>query len=111
MNDIHKKINLTNKSLLEFWSLPATELLAQLQTTPQGITGDEAEQRLRRYGSNILAPRKGSDSFVLLLTQFKSPITLILLFAAGLSLFLHEHVDVIIILAIVFISGLLGFWQ
>jgi Mg2+-importing ATPase len=111
MNDIHKKINLTNKSPLEFWSLPATELLAQLQTTPQGITGDEAEQRLRRYGSNILAPRKRSDSFVLLLTQFKSPITLILLFAAGLSLFLHEHVDVIIILAIVFISGLLGFWQ
>ncbi|MCZ7396297.1 MAG: magnesium-translocating P-type ATPase [Candidatus Methanoperedens sp.] len=96
---------------LAFWSFPAAELLGQLQTTPQGITGDEAQQRLARYGSNLLTPKRRTDALSLLLTQFKSPITLILLFAAGLSFFLHEHVDVFIILAIVFISGLLGFWQ
>jgi Mg2+-importing ATPase len=106
-----KKINSTDQPPLAFWNLPVAELLAQLQTTPQGITDDEAQQRLARYGSNLLTPRKRSDSFALLLTQFKSPITVILLFAAGLSFFLHEHVDVLIILAIVFISGLLGFWQ
>ncbi len=94
-----------------FWSLPAAEVLAQLRTTPQGVTSDEARQRLARYGSNLLLPGKRSDSLALFLTQFKSPITLILLFAAGLSFFLHEHVDVLIILAIVFISGILGFWQ
>ncbi len=96
---------------LAFWSLPAAELLVQLQTTPQGITSDESRQRLARYGSNLLTPRKRSDALSLLLAQFKSPITLILLFAAGLSFFLHEHVDVLIILAIVFVSGILGFWQ
>ncbi|MCX9009571.1 MAG: magnesium-translocating P-type ATPase [Candidatus Methanoperedens sp.] len=106
-----KKTNPANQRPLAFWSLPAAELLAQLQTTPQGITGDEARQRLARYGSNLLTPRKRSDALALLLAQFKSPITLILLFAAGLSFFLHEHVDVFIILAIVFVSGLLGFWQ
>ncbi len=106
-----KKINPINQPPPAFWSLPAAELLGRLQTTPQGITGDESEQRLARYGSNLLTPRKRSDTLSLLLTQFKSPITLILLFAAGLSFFLHEHVDVFIILAIVFISGLLGFWQ
>jgi Mg2+-importing ATPase len=100
-----------NKPTLAFWSLPAAELLAQLQTTPLGITIDEARQRLTRFGSNLLTPRKRSDSLALLLSQFKSPITLILLFAAGLSLFLHERVDALIIFAIVFISGLLGFWQ
>ncbi len=109
--NISKKINLTNQRPLAFWSLPAAELLARLQTTPQGITGDEARQRLARYGSNLLTPRKRSDALALLLAQFKSPITLILLFAAGLSFFLHERVDVFIILAIVFVSGLLGFWQ
>ncbi|MCX9025284.1 MAG: magnesium-translocating P-type ATPase [Candidatus Methanoperedens sp.] len=106
-----KKINSNNQPPQAFWSLPAVELLARLQTTPQGITGDEARQRLARYGSNLLTPRKRSDSLALFLSQFKSPITLILLFAAGLSFFLHEHVDVFIILAIVFISGILGFWQ
>ncbi|MGB8216929.1 MAG: magnesium-translocating P-type ATPase [Candidatus Methanoperedens sp.] len=106
-----KKIDPNNQPPQAFWSFPAAELLARLQTTPEGITGDEARQRLARYGSNLLTPRKRSDSVALLLSQFKSPITIILLFAAGLSFFLHEHVDVFIILAIVFISGILGFWQ
>ena len=48
---------------------------------------------------------------MLFLAQFKSPIILILLFAAGLSLFLRDPADAFIILAIVFVSGLLGFWQ
>jgi len=111
INNISKRIDPMNQPPLAFWSLPAAELLAQLQATPQGITADEARQRLARYGSNLLLPKKRSDSLALFLTQFKSPITLILLFAAGLSFFLHEHVDVFIILAIVFISGILGFWQ
>ncbi len=109
--NIYKKTNPINQPPQAFWSLTAAELLAQLQTTPQGVSSDEAGQRLARYGSNLLLPRKRSDSLALFLTQFKSPITLILLFAAGLSLFLHEHIDVLIILAIVLISGLLGFWQ
>lgn len=48
---------------------------------------------------------------MLLLNQFKSPIILILIFAAVLSIFLKDAADAIIILTIVFISGLLGFWQ
>ncbi len=111
INNISKRIDIMNQPPQAFWSLPAAELLAQLRTTPRGITGDEARQRLARYGSNLLLPGKRSDSLALFLTQFKSPITLILLFAAGLSFFLHEHADVLIILAIVFISGILGFWQ
>jgi len=106
-----KNIDPMNKPPTAFWSLPAAELLAQLKTSPLGITSDEARQRLTRFGSNLLTPRKRSDPLALFLAQFKSPITLILLFAAGLSLFLQERVDVLIILAIVFISGLLGFWQ
>ena len=109
--NISKRIDPINQPPMAFWSLPAAELLAKLQTTPSGISSDEARQRLTRFGSNLLTPRKRSDSLALFLTQFKSPITLILLFAAGLSFFLHEHVDVLIILAIVLISGLLGFWQ
>ena len=109
--NISKNIDPMNKPSPAFWSLPAAELLAQLQTTQLGITSGEARKRLTRFGSNILTPRKRSDSLALFLAQFKSPITLILLFAAGLSFFLNEHVNVFIILAIVFISGLLGFWQ
>jgi P-type Mg2+ transporter len=66
---------------------------------------------LIQYGANLLKPAKRSDTLTLLLTQFKSPIILTLIFAAGLSAFLHDPADAIIIIAIVLISGLLGFWQ
>ena len=94
-----------------FWSIPAPELLQELQTTPQGLAKDEARQRLARYGFNLLKPKKRSDALTLLIDQFKSPIILILLFAVGLSLFLHDPADALIILLIVLVSGLLGFWQ
>jgi len=96
---------------LAFWSLSTPELLQQLQATQAGLTGAEARQRLARYGSNLLKPHKRSDVLTLLLAQFKSPIILILVFATGLSFFLHDPVDACIILAIVLVSGLLGFWQ
>jgi Mg2+-importing ATPase len=100
-----------NHSQTQFWSVSSLELLQQLQTTPQGLTSDEVRQRLLRYGSNLLKPKKKSDALTLLLAQFKSPIILILIFAAGLSFFLHNPIDATIILVIVLVSGFLGFWQ
>jgi len=94
-----------------FWSLSTTDMLQQLHTTQAGLTGSEASQRLARYGANLLKPQKRSDVLTLLLAQFKSPILLILVFATGLSFVLHDPVDAFIILAIILVSSLLGFWQ
>jgi Mg2+-importing ATPase len=100
-----------NPNQAPFWSVPSLALLQQLQTTPQGLMSDEAQQRLLRYGSNLLKPKKKSDALTLLFAQFKSPIILILIFAAGLSFFLRDPMDATIILVIVLVSGFLGFWQ
>ncbi len=94
-----------------FWSIPASDLLRELGATPQGLASAEARGRLTRFGANRLKPKKRTDDLTLLLAQFKSPLILILFFAAGLSFFLHDPVDGSIILAIVLASGLLGFWQ
>jgi Mg2+-importing ATPase len=94
-----------------FWSVPVSEMLKKLETTTDGLTSDDASRRLSRYGANLLRPPKRSDALTLLLGQFKSPIMLILFFATGLSFFLHDPADAIIILSIVLVSGLLGFWQ
>jgi len=80
------------------------------------LTGEEAEKRLTKYGSNLLAPKKRSDTLTLLLNQFKSPLIIILIFAAGLSLYLDVSqgalpTNAIIIVTIILISSLLGFWQ
>jgi magnesium-translocating P-type ATPase len=94
-----------------FWSVSATGMLQKLETTKEGLKGDEAIKRLARYGANLLKPPKRSDALTLLLSQFKSPIILILFFATGLSFFLRDPADAIIILSIVLVSGMLGFWQ
>ncbi|HWQ44923.1 MAG TPA: magnesium-translocating P-type ATPase [Methanosarcina barkeri] len=96
---------------LEFWSISVSRMLQELQATTEGLKGSESSERLKKYGANILKPKKRSDTLTLLLSQFKSPITLILLFAAGLAFFLHEPTDTIIIVAIILVSSLLGFWQ
>jgi len=100
-----------NKLSPDFWSIPVTDLLKILDTSPTGLSGNEAKKRLALYGFNQLKPQKHSNWLSLLLSQFKSPIILILFCATGLSFIVHDPVDASIILAIILISGLLGFWQ
>ncbi len=100
-----------NQTTTAFWGNSSDAMLEHLQSTAQGLTSDEARDRLGRYGANQFKMSKRSDAVTLLIAQFKSPIILILFFATGLSFFLHDPLDAGIILAIVLISGLLGFWQ
>ncbi len=94
-----------------FWSLPTGQLLQQMHSTTAGLSRQDAKQRLIEYGANSLKKTHKSSGLMLLLNQFKSPIILILIFAAVLSIFLKDAADAILILTIVLISGLLGFWQ
>ena len=94
-----------------FWTYTSEEQLKELTTRSSGLTQEEAHIRIKQYGANLLKKRKVHSNLVLFFTQFKSPIILILIFAAVLSAFLQDIADTIIILAIVLSSGLLGFWQ
>jgi len=99
------------QALPSFWSLPAEQVLQQLKSSSQGLSRQEARQRLSEYGANSLKQKRQSNTLTLLLSQFKSPIILILMAAAILSGFLGDIIDTVLILGIVLISGLLGFWQ
>jgi Mg2+-importing ATPase len=92
-----------------FWSHSTEEVLDHLGSSAHGLSGEEALLRLARSGR--LRSRRRSGGMRLLLTQFKSPIILLLVLAAGLSLFLRDTLDAVIVLAIVLVSALLGFWQ
>ncbi|HEV2192245.1 MAG TPA: magnesium-translocating P-type ATPase [Nitrosopumilaceae archaeon] len=89
----------------------ALQLLQSLQTSPDGLTTDQAKARLEKFGPNLLKKQKKSDALTLFLLQFKSPIIIILLFAAALSLFLQDSTDAVIIFVIIFVSSMLGFFQ
>jgi Mg2+-importing ATPase len=94
---------------LAFWSVSLPDLFAALGSASSGLSRQEAQLRLQRSGR--LAPRQHRTELVLLLRQFATPITLILVVATLLSAALGEAVDAAIIMAIVLLSGLLSFWQ
>ena len=93
-----------------FWDKTQDVLFLELESGLGGLSSDAAKTRLeeanRRHRRFILpAPLR------LFLGQFKSFITLILLFSALLSIALSDATDGVIILCILFITALLGFWQ
>ena len=70
-------------------------MLQQTHSTTAGLSRQDAEQRLSEYGANSLKQKHKSTALILLLNQFKSPIILILIFAAVLYIFLQEAADAI----------------
>jgi Mg2+-importing ATPase len=94
-----------------FWSRPAPEILAALETSKQGLSSPAARERLKRDGANSVVAEDHMTGPRLLLRQFESPLVLILIFGACVSLFLREWTDATIILTIVFGSIALGFYQ
>ncbi|MCE5200954.1 MAG: HAD-IC family P-type ATPase [Synergistaceae bacterium] len=94
-----------------FWNTQAAVLLRELKTSTEGLSSAEAQKRLAVYGANTIKNEHSTNTLSLLLSQFKSPIILILLAATGISVYMGNTVDASIILVIVLISGLLGFWQ
>lgn len=95
----------------KFWSLATNEIFDTLQTGSNGLSSGEALSRLEIYGPNIIDSNNKTSTFRLLLSQFKNSIILLLIFATGLSLFLGNFNDAIIIFIIIFISTILGFLQ
>ncbi len=100
-----------NATTGQFWQLTVEDALSQLSCKVNGLTDKEAAGRLATYGANTIKSNKKQSAVLLFLSQFKSPITLMLIGAAILSWCLHDVTDAIIILIIVIISGGLGFWQ
>lgn len=80
-------------------------------TVTAGLTSIEARRRLVIFGEKQKNSGWCTGTIILFIAQFKSPIILILIGAAIVSLFLQDRTDATLILAIVLTSAVLGFWQ
>ncbi len=94
-----------------FWAFSREQAASAVQADLQGLSSQEAELRLKRYGYNTLKARKHINGFLLFFRQFNNPLIFILLFCAVLSLILYDKTDACIILFIVFANGVLTFFQ
>ena len=79
--------------------------------TEQGLSIDEAKERLGHFGLNAIEEAKAISPFKILVNQFKSPIVFLLLFAAGMSFWFKEWLDGIAILLVLIINAAIGFYM
>jgi Ca2+-transporting ATPase len=92
-------------------SMEITDVLKQLGSKEAGLTQQEVEVRLQHYGANELQRQHGASLLKMFLRQFEGLLVIILLIATGLSLYMGEYTDAVVILAIVVASAILGFVQ
>jgi Mg2+-importing ATPase len=94
-----------------YWSREVGDVSTSLGSGPNGLTAARAAERLAAVGPNSVEDAQRLGPLRLLWRQVESPLVLILIFAAAVSLSLSQWVDAGIILAIVVGSSLLGFYQ
>ena len=102
----------------QYAKLDNQALLTELNTTEQGLKSEEAEQLLEYFGKNEIDYGKTQPWFVRLLLSFANPFSLVLIIVAAVSfitevLLVSEQswATVVIILALVGISGIMQFVQ
>ena len=69
----------------EYYSLPAENVIEEQKTSPEGLRGEEAAERLGKYGPNRLKEEKKPSLLKRFFDQLKDPMLLILLAAAAVS--------------------------
>jgi Ca2+-transporting ATPase len=84
---------------------------ALVESSPAGLTGDEAARRQARYGPNELQAGRRISPWKILFDQFKNVLIIILLAAAAVSAALGHEVEAVAIAAILLFSVLLAFAQ
>lgn len=91
-------------------SLPLSTLDVHLKTSQDGLSQVEAQARLEKSGYNELveAPANPYQKF---LTFFWGPIPWMIEGAAVLSVFVHHWADLGIILTLLVVNALVGFWE
>lgn len=90
------------------WTLPPAELLQAMHTTPAGLSSEEADRRLRTHGPNDVRARRELTLLDLVWRQIRSPLLLLLLVAAAVSLLTGAWTDAAMVLLILVASTALG---
>ncbi|HEU0169467.1 MAG TPA: magnesium-translocating P-type ATPase [Chloroflexota bacterium] len=94
-----------------FWHEAQDDLLSRLDSSPAGLTHEQALDRLRRFGPNAAAKRSRWAAFVQLAAFLFNPLVLILMLASIISGVLGDVTNASIIAGIVVVSVAINFFQ
>lgn len=91
-----------------WYQLKEEEVIKNLNTKEEGLTKEEVENRIQKYGNNELPKQKKDNVFEIMFREIKNPITLILIVTIIFCLIINEYIDAIAILFIVLLDLIMG---
>lgn len=94
-----------------WYQMAEEELYKELKTDRNGLSAGEAQKRIAQYGYNRLEEKPGKSPLLIFFEQFTNILILILIIAAVISAFIGDLIDTIVILAIVLLNAVIGFFQ
>lgn len=95
-----------------FYQHSISSLIKEFDADPSaGLTSQETEKRLAKYGANLFLAKKKPPLYLKLADQFKDVLVLILLAATIISYLLGDMLDALAISAIVILNAAIGFVQ
>lgn len=99
----------TEKTL--WHNLPAEDVTEKLDSSENGITDEEAADRLNSYGPNKLPEGKSRSALMRFLLQFHNVLIYVLMVAAVITAMLDHWIDTWVIVAVIFVNAIIGFVQ
>jgi Mg2+-importing ATPase len=94
---------------MAYWALPHAYVAGRLESTPDGLSSAEAARRLAIFGTNELRERRDLSRLAVLARQVRSPLLLLLVFAAAASALTGEWFDAAIVVTIVVVTAAVGY--
>lgn len=92
-------------------NLSTSAVLKKFDVTDQGLSSAQVKKLAEKYGKNELVETIKISPLKILLEQFSSFLVFLLFGAAILSYFIGEHIDAIVILAVLIVNAVVGFVQ
>ena len=94
-------------------TLSPEDVIKKLESSKNGLTQEEADSRLIKYGPNEIKKKKKINPIKIYLNQFTSPLVVILILAALFSYIIVPEglIEAVVILIIVVLNALFGFAQ
>jgi len=98
-------------NLADVARLPASDVYQNLNTTPQGLTSQEAQKRLAEFGKNVLEEAKGTPLIYKFLSNFIHLMAILLWVGGALSFVAQMPQLGVAIWAVILINAVFSFWQ
>lgn len=96
---------------MDWYILSKEEVVAKTHSSLNGLNQEQARARLKQFGLNRLKKTRHFNALKVFLSQFRSFLLIILIFAAILSYFMGSIIDAVVIFAILLLNAGLGFSQ